>query len=351
MSKTIIPNYELLKIIGKGSTGEVWLAEYQSKGPLAVKCLNPHSINQEILSDALVKVFKSNDTPGIGKIYDFNLSGKTPYITYKLYSEAILGKDSQTNYKTRSLEELASNISYKDSWSISLKVAQSLKLLHSKNISHCNLKPSNILFDHGIDPAPKLTDFAQGYLGGLEQINPSESLFYSHPDQLKGEDHSINNNGIRWDIYSFGAVLYKLLTGEYCRLNKEIVAFKNRKGSNPSKYSGISANQVARAITNKPIINWPYPPSTNKEKSFREIIEKCLTIDPNNEFSDMGSIIKEIIKCDPSTKTPLPLITKNSKTKRKENRKLKPSKVKQFITVSLCLALGFLTNHFINHNT
>ena len=65
---------------------------------------------------------------------------------------------------------------------------------------------SNILFDHGIDPDPKLTDFAQGYLGGLEQINPSESLFYSHPDQLKGEDHSINNNGIRWDIYSFGAV-------------------------------------------------------------------------------------------------------------------------------------------------
>ena len=65
----------------------------------------------------------------------------------------------------------------------------------------------------------------------------------------------------------------------------------------------------------------------------------------------MGSIIKEIIKCDPSTKTPLPLITKNSKTKRKENRKLKPSKVKQFITVSLCLALGYLTNHFINHNT
>lgn len=350
MSKTIIPNYELLKIIGKGSTGEVWLAEYQSKGPLAVKCLNPHSINQEILSDALVKVFKSNDTPGIGKIYDFNLSGKTPYITYKLYSEAILGKDSQTNYKTRSLEELASNISYKDSWSISLKVAQSLKLLHSKNISHCNLKPSNILFDHGIDPDPKLTDFAQGYLGGLEQINPSESLFYSHPDQLKGEDHSINNNGIRWDIYSFGAVLYKLLTGEYCRLNKEIIAFKNRKGRNSSKYSGISANQVARAITNKPIINWPYPPSTNKEKSFREIIEKCLTIDPNNEFSDMGSIIKEIIKCDPSTKTPLPLITKNSKTKRKENRKLKPSKVKQFITVSLCLALGYLTNHLINHN-
>mgnify|MGYP001457589412 CR=1 FL=1 len=351
MSKTIIPNYELLKIIGKGSTGEVWLAEYQSKGPLAVKCLNPHSINQEKLSDALVKVFKSNDTPGIGKIYDFNLSGKTPYITYKLYSEAILGKDSQTNYKTRSLEELASNISYKDSWSISLKVAQSLKLLHSKNISHCNLKPSNILFDHGIDPDPKLTDFAQGYLGGLEQINPSESLFYSHPDQLKGEDHSINNNGIRWDIYSFGAVLYKLLTGEYCRLNKEIIAFKNRKGRNSSKYSGISANQVARAITNKPIINWPYPPSTNKEKSFREIIEKCLTIDPNNEFSDMGSIIEEIIKCDPSTKTPLPLITKNSKTKRKENRKLKPSKVKQFITVSLCLALGYLTNHFINHNT
>ena len=39
--------------------------------------------------------------------------------------------------------------------------------------------------------------------------------------------------------------------------------------------------------------------------------------DPNNEFSDMGSIIKEIIKCDPS-KTPLPLITKILKRKERK---------------------------------
>ena len=147
MRKPTIPNYELLESIGQGSTGEVWLAEYQGKGPLVIKCLRKDAINTDILSDALVKIFKSNDVPGIAKIYDFNISGNAPFITYKLYSEAITSDKGITKLKTRSLNALSRKISYEDSWLIALKVAESLKTLHSKDLYHCNLKPSNILFD------------------------------------------------------------------------------------------------------------------------------------------------------------------------------------------------------------
>ena len=81
LRKPTIPNYELFETIGQGSTGEVWRGEYQGKGPLVVKCLRREAINLDILSDALVKIFKSNDFPGIAKIYDFNISGNTPFIT------------------------------------------------------------------------------------------------------------------------------------------------------------------------------------------------------------------------------------------------------------------------------
>ena len=321
MRKPTIPNYELLESIGQGSTGEVWLAEYRGKGPLVIKCLRKDAINTDILSDALVKIFKSNDVPGIAKIYDFNISGDTPFITYKLYSEAITSDKGITKLKTRSLNALSKKISYEDSWQIALKVAESLKTLHSKDLYHCNLKPSNILFDEGIDPSPMLTDFAQGYLGGNEQIDLNDSLFFSHPNQLNGESFLFNGNGQRWDIYSFGATMFKLLTGNHCRLNKEIEAFKKRKGNDSTHYSGISPNQVSRALKRSPQISWPLPPSTRKEHSLRKLIERCLTLDENEEFSDMDSIIKEIKNCNPVKPKSNQLKIKTNNLDRKENRK------------------------------
>lgn len=325
MRKPTIPNYELFETIGQGSTGEIWRAEYLGKGPLTVKCLRKDAINLDVLSDALVKIFKSNDFPGIAKIYDFNISGNVPFITYKLYSEAIIMDNGITKYKTRSLNELSTKVSYEDSWLIALKVAESLKTLHSNDLYHCNLKPNNILFDGGIDPSPMLTDFAQGYLGGNEQINLNDSLFFSHPNQLNGESFLFNGNGQRWDIYSFGATMFKLLTGNHCRLNKEIEAFQKRKGNDSTHYSGISPNQVARAVKRTPQINWPLPPSSKRESSFRKVIEQCLTLDENEEFSDIDSVIQEIKNCNPvkPKSSQLPIITNN--LARKENRKRTPS--------------------------
>ena len=115
MSKPTIPNYQLLESIGQGSTGEVWLAEYQGKGPLVIKCLRKDAINTDILSDALVKIFKSDDVPGIAKIYDFKHFCNVPFITYKLYSEAITSDKGITKLKTRSSNALTKKISYEDS--------------------------------------------------------------------------------------------------------------------------------------------------------------------------------------------------------------------------------------------
>ena len=334
LRKPTIPNYELFETIGQGSTGEAWRAEYQGKGPLVVKRLRREAINLDFLSNALVKIFKSNDFPGIAKIYDFNISGNTPFITYKLYSEAIVMDNGITKYKTRSLNDLSTKISYDDSWLIALKVATSLKTLHSNDIYHCNLKPSNILFDGGIDPSPMLADFAQGYLGGNEQINLNDSLFFSHPNQLNGESFLFNGNGQRWDIYSFGATMFKLLTGKHCRLNNEIEAFKKRKGNDSTHYSGISPNQVARALKRTPQINWPLPPSTKKESSFRILIEKCLTLDENEEFSDMDSIIREIKNCNPVKPKSSQLNLRKNSLDRKENRK-RTSSSSSLLTKSL----------------
>ena len=93
------------------------------------------------------------------------------------------------------------------------QIATALEVAHRKNILHRDLKPANIL----VTPAgqAKLLDFGLATLTGADRMSPGRSTGlvigtapYMSPEQAEGGplDH-------RSDIFSFGAVLYELLTG------------------------------------------------------------------------------------------------------------------------------------------
>ncbi len=357
MRKPKLNDYQLDQLIGEGSTGSVWTGRYKGKGPLAIKCLRKSSINLKLLSDALVKAYKLNDNQGIANIYDFNLSCETPYITYKLYAEPTEFDKRNKKIRSRTLDKLCSEIEFDDVSKIALDLASAINLLHQNGIAHCNIKPTNILFEGGNNPAPKLSDFAQGYLSGVEQVALSDSLFFSPPEQLNGSANYNNVDGKIWDIYSYGATVYKLLTGEFCRLNKEILNFKKRNQNKSSLHSGITPNQVARAIRKRPSVNWPTEPKSKEEKSFRKIIEKCLAIDKSDRFSCMDDVVSQLKSClsKPSVlefktlNTKRPNKTKNRKIISKEVTPFNsPITVKQLVSLALLLAWIASSTFFLN---
>ncbi|NLH71582.1 MAG: protein kinase [Verrucomicrobia bacterium] len=114
---------------------------------------------------------------------------------------------------------------------VATQIAGALEYAHGRGIIHRDLKPRNILFDG--EGRAYLSDFglARSLLNdvvlGLEQSDIAGTPQYQSPTAARGE-----HGDTRDDIYSFGAVLYEMLTGSapYCGRTREEVLQQIREG-------------------------------------------------------------------------------------------------------------------------
>ena len=322
MSRPKLPGYFIDELIGEGSTGSVWTAAYQGKTRFAVKSLRGIAINRQILSDSLVKIYKGKAHPGIVTIHDFDLASPHAYVTMDLYAERTTNSDGISIIRPRNLETLCGNVSSDDGWKIAIQIAEGMAHLHENRIIHCNLKPTNVLFESGINPQPKISDFSQGMLGGTEQLETSDSLFYCAPEQLQQGNQFYEGGGEKWDVYAYGATIYSLLTSKFCRLNDEIVKYRKKRETQLNLHSEISTHRVALALSSQETVNWPTEAISQEEQLYRSIIEKCLSIKETHRYSDMTEVLKELQRINnnnrqstlPSEENALSL-TINKKTK------------------------------------
>src|SRR5262249_23490748 len=109
------------------------------------------------------------------------------------------------------IDRYAAGIGVRERLNLFLRVCEGVAHAHRHLIIHRDLKPSNILVDG--TGQPKLLDFGIAKLldGRGDLTGTAEQLLtpdYASPEQLRGEAQSTAT-----DVYSLGAVLYKLLTG------------------------------------------------------------------------------------------------------------------------------------------
>jgi tetratricopeptide (TPR) repeat protein len=210
----------------------------------------------------------------------------------ELYAEKVQLADGRNVIRPRSLEPLCGALPAEEAWQLVIQIADSLAFLHRKHIIHCNLKPSNVLFGEEDSPHPMLSDFAQGMLGGIEQIDPGASLFYASPEQLRDPDHIFEGRGEKWDVYSFGVTAFRLLTATYPRLNAAIGEIGRRNANQLDLRLKISPVQIADALTLEEEISWPSEPSSELEREQRRVIETCLHLDPAERYVDMREVLQ-----------------------------------------------------------
>ncbi len=291
MNPPKIPEYSLHSPIGEGSTGSVWSASYQDRGRFAIKALKGLAINRQLLSDALVRVYSSAPHPGVIAIRDFDLASPQAYIAMELCAEEVRLADGRRVLRPRNLESLCGALPSDEAWKLLMQAADGLAFLHRKRIIHCNVKPSNLLLDGADSPRVKVADFAQGMLGGIEQIDPGESLFYAPPEQLRDADHFFEGRGELWDVYSFGATAYHLLTGDFPRLNSAIADFRKQGARQLDLHRTVPPEQVADALEQEPEIRWPTEASSELETRRRHIVETCLCLKPDGRHVDMREVL------------------------------------------------------------
>jgi serine/threonine protein kinase len=207
--QTIGP-YRLVRELGSGGMGTVWLAERIDgliNRPVALKL--PHGVWLHTgLNERMARerdILATLNHPNIARLYDAGLTDDgRPFLAL----EYVEGRPIDAFCRDQRLS-VASRLG------LFLQVARAVAYAHGKLIVHRDLKPANILVTP--DGQLRLLDFGIAKLlpeGNTQQTRLTElsgrvlTLDYASPEQVRGEALTVAS-----DVYSLGVLLFELLTG------------------------------------------------------------------------------------------------------------------------------------------
>jgi Tol biopolymer transport system component len=215
---TRLGRYEVRSLVGAGGMGEVYRAhDPKLNREVAVKVL-PVSLAQDVERlrrfEQEAQAAGALNHPNILAIYDVEVGDGTPYVV----SELLEGETLRDRLSAGAPLPTRKAIDY------ALQVARGLAAAHERGIIHRDLKPENIFITD--DGHVKILDFGLAKL--VEQTHAGEAqtdvptrkvqtdsgrvmgtIGYMSPEQLRGQ-----HVDARSDIFSFGAVLYEMLSGK-----------------------------------------------------------------------------------------------------------------------------------------
>ena len=211
-SSTQIDSYKIIKEIGHGGMGTVYLANRADGSfdkPVAVKLIKRGMDTNAVLKRFVMerRILANLEHPNIAGLLD---GGSTvdglPYLVMEYVDgEPITKFCNSHRYSTAERLELFRN------------VCSAISHAHQKLVVHRDIKPSNILVTE--DGIPKLLDFGIAKLllpdWSVDTNEATATMFrvmtpeYASPEQIQGLPITTAS-----DVYSLGVVLYELLTGE-----------------------------------------------------------------------------------------------------------------------------------------
>jgi serine/threonine protein kinase/WD40 repeat protein len=274
---TRVGPYEILAGIGAGAMGEVYRARDSVLGrDVAIKVLP-----DAFLSDAEriarfereARVLASLSHPHIAAIYGFEQAADVRGIVLELVPGPTLADRLK-----------GGPIPLREALTIARQIADALDVAHERGIIHRDLKPANIKIAAG--GIVKVLDFGLAKIEANEAPSPDQTqsptmavgatragailgtAAYMSPEQARGKA-----TDKRTDIWSFGCVLYEMLTGR--------LAFAGETVS----------DTIAAVLGREP--DWGALPEATPS-SVRRILQRCLERDPQQRLRDMGDVRLEL---------------------------------------------------------
>ena len=248
--------FQIVRKLGEGGMGQVWLAEQTSpvRRQVALKLIKAGMYDEAVMQrfQAERQSLAIMDHPAIAKVFD---AGATPLGQPYFVMEYVPGLPI-TEYCDRRKLKIG------DRLELFIQVCEGVQHAHQKAIIHRDLKPANILVVE-VDgkPVPRIIDFglakaATPHMAGetFTQLgNFMGTPGYMSPEQA---DPMVQDIDTRTDVYSLGVVLYVLLTGlqpfETWRREKpplDELLRKLRQEDPPSPSNKVSADRDTSRAT------------------------------------------------------------------------------------------------------
>lgn len=265
-----IGRYEVIRVLGAGAMGSVVLAEDPKiKRKVAIKTVKMDAIRNEADRHEFMARFQREaevsgllNHPGIVAIYDVGESDLGPFLAM----EYVAGKPLDHYIKN----QVPLTISQK--LRLAAAVAEALDHAHAAGIVHRDVKPGNVMVSE--DLKPKLMDFgiAKREDASLTQTGtflgtPS----YASPEQIK--EGTVDN---RSDIFSFGVLVFELLSGQ-------------------SPFPGTSINTILYRIVNEAPVEVKPPVTGILPEAWQRVFDKVLAKKPQDRYPSCSAFIRELV--------------------------------------------------------
>jgi serine/threonine protein kinase len=270
-----IANYAVGELIGVGGMGEVYRAEDRKLGrEVALKVLPPSLVedpDRRMRFEREARILAALNHPNIAAIYGFEETGHDCALVLELVEGPTLADLLK-----------AGAVSMNEALRIARRLADALEAAHAKSIIHRDLKPANIkitptrdvkVLDFGLakalaieSPAPNLSRAPTGTGYGVVLGTPA----YMSPEQASGQTETLDP---RTDIWSFGCVLYEMLSGR------------------PPFPGDSIAQTLAGVLGREP--DWNALPAVIPE-AVRSLLRRCLAKDPKQRMHHIADARVEL---------------------------------------------------------
>ena len=261
--------YELLKLLGQGGMGAVYLARDTQldrlvalKVPFFTATDDPHVL-QRFLREAraAATLHHANVCP----VFDVGQIDGIHYLTMAYIEGRTLAEVLRSDRKPATPQQAAALVR---------KLALALEQAHRKNVIHRDLKPGNIMLARGGEPI--IMDFGLAHRGETGDVRLTQqgtvigTPAYMAPEQAKG---AIEQMGPSCDIYSLGVILYEVLTGEL-------------------PFSGNTFTLLAQLL-----VDDPPPPSSHRpdiDDRIESICLKAIAKKPVDRYASMAEFAADL---------------------------------------------------------
>lgn len=258
--------YTLIRPLGRGGMGTVFLAQRMDgevDQRVAIKVVSNQTssaFHERFLQER--QILASLQHPGIARLLD---AGRTASGRPYLVMEYVEGT---------AIDDYAAKLPVRDILALFLRVCDALSYAHRNLVVHRDVKPGNILVDTAGQPrlldfgiARMLDDTSEGGLTRERMLTPD----YASPEQVRGTAHSTAT-----DIYSLGAVLYKLLAG-----------------TSPHRLDPGDARTLEQVIGS----SGPTPPSTANPSVPRDldfIVARAMREEPDERYPSIAAFADDV---------------------------------------------------------